>query len=48
MPYGRVGDLEDVANAVTVLVSDLLDHVVGSTTYVDGGMTLFPGFATGG
>ncbi|MFJ8212103.1 SDR family oxidoreductase [Streptomyces sp. NPDC096033] len=31
-----------------LLASDLLDHVVGTTVFVDGGMTLFPGFATGG
>ncbi|MDF9817122.1 SDR family oxidoreductase [Streptomyces sp. SPB162] len=48
VPYRRVGDPEDIANAVTVLASDLLDYVVGTTIYVDGGMTLFPGFATGG
>ncbi|KMO94435.1 SDR family oxidoreductase [Streptomyces roseus] len=48
IPYRRVGDPEDIANAVTVLASDLLDYVVGTTIYVDGGMTLFPGFATGG
>ncbi|MCY0958721.1 SDR family oxidoreductase [Streptomyces sp. H27-H5] len=48
VPYRRVGDPEDIANAVTVLVSDLMDYVVGTTLYVDGGMTLFPGFATGG
>ncbi|MCZ4122345.1 SDR family oxidoreductase [Streptomyces sp. H39-S7] len=48
VPYRRVGDPEDIANAVTVLASDLLDYVVGTTLYVDGGMTLFPGFATGG
>ncbi|MFF2996356.1 SDR family oxidoreductase [Streptomyces sp. NPDC057950] len=48
IPYGRVGDPEDIANVVAVLASDLFDYVVGSTIYVDGGMTLFPGFATGG
>ncbi|MEJ8641085.1 SDR family oxidoreductase [Streptomyces sp. MS1.HAVA.3] len=48
VPYGRVGDPEDIADAVTVLASDLMDYVVGTTLYVDGGMTLFPGFATGG
>lgn len=48
IPYRRVGDPEDIANAVTVLASDLMDYVVGTTLYVDGGMTLFPGFATGG
>ncbi|MFE9254273.1 SDR family oxidoreductase [Streptomyces sp. NPDC006879] len=48
IPYRRVGDPEDIANAVTLLASDLMDYVVGTTLYVDGGMTLFPGFATGG
>ncbi|MDH6122270.1 glucose 1-dehydrogenase [Kitasatospora sp. GAS204A] len=48
IPYRRVGDPDDIANAVVAVASDLLDYVVGSTLYVDGGMTLFPGFATGG
>ncbi|MEU6273913.1 SDR family oxidoreductase [Streptomyces populi] len=48
IPYRRVGDPGDIAAAVTVLVSDLMDYVVGTTLFVDGGMTLFPGFATGG
>ncbi|MGW3691371.1 SDR family oxidoreductase [Streptomyces sp. NPDC005125] len=48
IPYGRVGDPEDIARAVVGLASDLMDYVVGTTLYVDGGMTLFPGFATGG
>ncbi|MFG3262733.1 MULTISPECIES: SDR family oxidoreductase [Streptomyces] len=48
IPYDRVGEPEDIAHAVVALVSDLMDYVVGTTLYVDGGMTLFPGFATGG
>ncbi|MEV6316510.1 SDR family oxidoreductase [Streptomyces sp. NPDC051776] len=48
IPYGRIGDPDDIANAVVLLASDLLDYVVGTTLFVDGGMTLFPGFATGG
>ncbi|MEI5008010.1 SDR family oxidoreductase [Streptomyces sp. NPDC087659] len=48
IPYARVGDPEDIAHAVVALTSDLMDYVVGTTLYVDGGMTLFPGFATGG
>ncbi|MEU2160850.1 SDR family oxidoreductase [Streptomyces chengbuensis] len=48
IPYARVGDPEDIAHAVVALCSDLMDYVVGTTLYVDGGMTLFPGFATGG
>ena len=48
IPSRRVGDPDDIANAVVAVASDLLDYVVGTTLYVDGGMTLFPGFATGG
>ncbi|MEV6833048.1 SDR family oxidoreductase [Streptomyces sp. NPDC051133] len=48
IPYDRVGEPEDIAHAVVALASDLMDYVVGATLYVDGGMTLFPGFATGG
>ncbi|WP_440581654.1 SDR family oxidoreductase [Streptomyces djakartensis] len=48
IPYDRVGDPEDIAYAAVSLASDLMDYVVGTTLYVDGGMTLFPGFATGG
>ncbi|WP_328394709.1 SDR family oxidoreductase [Streptomyces sp. NBC_00390] len=48
IPYDRIGDPADIAHAVVVLASDLMDYVVGTTLYVDGGMTLFPGFATGG
>ena len=48
IPYDRVGEPDDIAHAVVGLASDLMDYVVGTTLYVDGGMTLFPGFATGG
>ncbi len=48
VPYGRIGEPEDVARAAVWLASDHSDYVVGSTLFVDGGMTLYPGFATGG
>lgn len=48
IPYDRIGEPQDIAHAVVGLASDLMDYVVGTTLYVDGGMTLFPGFATGG
>jgi NAD(P)-dependent dehydrogenase (short-subunit alcohol dehydrogenase family) len=48
IPYKRIGEPQDIAHAVVGLASDLMDYVVGTTLYVDGGMTLFPGFATGG
>jgi glucose 1-dehydrogenase len=48
VPYGRIGEPEDIGRAVVWLASDDSDYVVGSTLFVDGGMTLYPGFATGG
>jgi glucose 1-dehydrogenase len=48
VPYGRIGEPEDIARAVVWLASDDSDYVVGATLFVDGGMTLFPGFATNG
>jgi glucose 1-dehydrogenase len=48
VPYGRIGEPQDVARAVVWLASDHSDYVVGTTLFIDGGMTLFPGFATGG
>lgn len=48
IPYGRIGDVEDVANAVVWLASDLSDYVVGTTLFIDGGMSLYPGFRGNG
>ncbi len=48
VPYGRIGEPDDIARAAVWLASDQSDYVVGTTLFVDGGMTLFPGFATGG
>ena len=48
IPYGRIGEPEDIGKAAAWLVSDLCDYIVGATIFVDGGMTLFPGFATNG
>jgi glucose 1-dehydrogenase len=48
VPYNRIGEPEDIAQAVVWLVSDDADYVTGVTLFVDGGMTLYPGFATGG
>lgn len=48
IPYGRIGEAEDIARAAVWLASDHSDYVVGTTLFVDGGMTLYPGFATGG
>ena len=43
IPIGRWGCPKDIARAVAWLASDQADYVVGSTLYVDGGMTLYPG-----
>lgn len=48
VPYKRIGEPIDIARATVWLASDESDYVVGATMFVDGGMTLFPGFATGG
>ncbi|GGO94174.1 glucose 1-dehydrogenase [Stakelama pacifica] len=48
IPYGRIGEPEDVAAAVAWLVSDAADYVTGTTLYVDGGMMLYPGFRDNG
>ena len=48
IPYGRVGNVDDIANAAVWFASDLSDYVTGATLYVDGGMTLYPGFHEGG
>jgi glucose 1-dehydrogenase len=44
IPYGRWGEVADVARAVAWVASDQADYVVGSTIFVDGGMTLYPRF----
>jgi glucose 1-dehydrogenase len=48
IPYKRIGEPEDVARAAVWLASDEADYVTGATLYVDGGMTLYPGFEAGG
>lgn len=48
IPYGRVGDVADVAAAAVWLASDAADYVTGTTLYVDGGMTTYPAFREGG
>jgi glucose 1-dehydrogenase len=48
VPYKRIGEPEDIARVAAWLASDASDYVIGATLFVDGGMTLYPGFATGG
>jgi glucose 1-dehydrogenase len=48
IPYGRIGEVEDVARAVVWLASDDSDYVAGTTLFIDGGMSLYPEFRHGG
>lgn len=48
VPYNRIGEPADIGRTVAWLASDQADYIVGTTIYVDGGMMLYPGFATGG
>ena len=48
IPYQRVGKPEDIARAAVWLASDESDYVTGISLFVDGGMTLYPGFREGG
>ncbi len=48
VPYQRIGEPDDVAQAAVWLASDASDYVTGTTLFVDGGMTLYPGFASSG
>ncbi|MEO8250494.1 MAG: SDR family oxidoreductase [Burkholderiales bacterium] len=48
VPYKRIGEPEDIGRAAVWLASDASDYVTGTSLFVDGGMTLFPGFASGG
>jgi len=48
IPYGRIGEPEDVAKAAVWLASDEADYITGTTLFIDGGMTLYPGFGDNG
>jgi glucose 1-dehydrogenase len=48
IPYKRTGEPEEIGRAAAWLASDESDYIQGATLFVDGGMTLYPGFETGG
>jgi glucose 1-dehydrogenase len=48
IPYQRIGEPEDIGRAAVWLASDFTDYITGQSLVIDGGMTLYPGFATGG
>ncbi len=48
IPYGRIGQPEDIGKLAAWLSSDEADYITGTTVFIDGGMTLYPGFSTNG
>jgi glucose 1-dehydrogenase len=48
VPYGRIGEADDIARAVVWLASDQADYVTGASLVVDGGMCLYPAFRDNG
>ena len=48
IPYKRIGEADEIGRAAVWLASDYADYVHGISLFVDGGMTLYPGFETGG
>ena len=48
IPYKRIGEPDDIAQAAVWLASDAADYVTGTSLVVDGGMSLYPQFADGG
>jgi len=48
IPYNRIGQPQDIGNLAAFLASDLADYISGTSIFVDGGMTTFESFSTGG
>src|SRR6185437_3444376 len=48
VPYKRIGEPQDIARTAVWLACDESDYLVGATLFVDGGMTLYPGFTENG
>ena len=48
IPYNRIGQPQDIGNMAAFLASDLADYITGASIFVDGGMTTFESFSTGG
>jgi glucose 1-dehydrogenase len=48
IPYKRIGEVEDIGRVSVFLASDDADYLHGASLFVDGGMTLYPGFQEGG
>ena len=48
IPYKRIGEVDDIGRVAVFLASDDADYIHGAGLFVDGGMTLYPGFEAGG
>ena len=48
VPYKRIGEPDDIGRVAVWLASDNADYITGATLFVDGGMTLYPGFTENG
>lgn len=48
IPYKRIAEPEEIGRAAAWLASDAADYIQGTTLFIDGGMTLYPGFESGG
>ena len=48
IPYNRIGEPEDIGRFAVWLASDEADYITGQSLFIDGGMTLYPGFADNG
>ena len=48
IPYKRIGEPVEIGRAAVWLASDDSDYITGASIYIDGGMTLYPGFEAGG
>jgi glucose 1-dehydrogenase len=48
IPYKRIGEADEIGRAAVWIASDYADYIHGVSLFVDGGMTLYPGFETGG
>ena len=48
IPYNRIGQPQDIGTLAVFLASDLSDYITGASIFIDGGMTTFESFSTGG
>ena len=48
IPYNRIGEPSDIGKLAVFLASDDSDYITGTSIFIDGGMTVFEGFSTGG